>query len=89
VHARSGRALVYAGLGRYQEAECDFEQSLRDGPGNAWVHYNRGLMYHGRGNTAAAAASFRQALDSRDPSLPPRKRDRARAYLRRLEPVER
>jgi tetratricopeptide (TPR) repeat protein len=85
VHARSGRALVYAGLGRYEEAECDFGLCLKDGAGNAWVHYNRGLMYHGRDDASAATACFRQALECHDPALPPRKRDRARAYLQRAE----
>jgi tetratricopeptide (TPR) repeat protein len=84
VAARSGRALAYAGLGRYDEADRDFEQSIADCPANAWAHYNRGLTHHQRGNTAAAAESFRRALEASESPLSPRKRDRARAYLRRL-----
>lgn len=84
-HVLSGRGLAYAGLGRYQEANSDFDQCLRDAPQNAWVHYYMGLMHHGRGDMQSAADCFRQALGADDPALPPRKRDRAKAYLRRME----
>jgi len=82
-YAASGRALAKAGLGRFEEAAQDFEFSIRNCPANAWVHYNHGLMYHQLGKPEAAVVCFQLALDLREPSLPPRKRDRARGYIRR------
>jgi tetratricopeptide (TPR) repeat protein len=80
-----GRALANAGLGRQEEADEDFEASIALCPDNAWVHYYRGLVHHQRGDAAAAADCFRRALESAKPSLPPRKRERARGYLRRQD----
>ena len=80
-----GRALANAGLGRNEEADEDFEASMSLCPDNAWVHYYHGLVHHQRGDAAAAADCFRRALESTKPSLPPRKRERARGYLRRQE----
>jgi len=82
-YAYNGRAFALAGLGRLDDAMRDFDRSLRDAPQNAWVYYNRGLVFHHLGRNAEAAASFRQALEKTDPALPPLKRDRARGFLRR------
>ena len=82
-YALSGRALAYAGLGRFEEATRDFASSIHNCPANAWVHYNHGLMHHQLGKADAAVVCFQLALELREPSLPPRKRDRARGYIRR------
>jgi tetratricopeptide (TPR) repeat protein len=82
-YALSGRALARAGLGRFEEAVQDFESSIRNCPANAWVHYNHGLMCHQLGKTDEAVVCFQLALELREPALPPRKRDRARGYVRR------
>jgi tetratricopeptide (TPR) repeat protein len=84
-YAHSGRALARAGLGRFEEAARDFEASIRNCPANAWVHYNYGLMYHQLGKPEAAAVCFQLALDLREPPLTPRKRERARGYVRRFQ----
>ncbi|HPM79921.1 MAG TPA: tetratricopeptide repeat protein [Candidatus Anammoximicrobium sp.] len=83
-YAYNGRALALAGLGRLEEALRDFDRSLRDAPGNAWLHYNRGVVFHHLGRHREAAACFQQALDKTDPALPPKKRERARGFLRRF-----
>ena len=88
-YAQSGRALASAGLDRFEEAERDFASSIHESPLNAWVHYNRGLMQHQLGKTEAAVACFRLALELREPPLPPRKRDRAKGYIRRNQKAER
>ncbi len=82
-YALSGRALAYAGLERFEEAKADFLQSIRDCPENAWVHYNHGRVYDKLGEPAKAAYCFDLALVLDQPALPPRKRERARAYVER------
>lgn len=83
-YAYNGRALVLAGLRRLDEALRDFERSQQDAPDNAWLYYNRGLVFHHLGRHPEAAACFQQALDKTDPALPPKKRDRARGFLKRF-----
>lgn len=80
-YALNGRALAYAGLQRFGEAESDFEESIRLRPDNAWVHYNCGLVHRMRDELAAAAASFQRALELENPQLTKRKRERAWAFL--------
>ena len=82
-YAQSGRRIGFAGLGRFEEAAQDFESSIRNCSANAWVHYNHGLMHHQLGKAEKAVVCFQLALEFRGPSLPPRKRDRARGYIRR------
>lgn len=82
-YAYNGRALALAGLGRMAEALRDFDRSLQDCPDNAWLYYNRGLVFHHQGRNREAAACFQQALDKTDPALPPKKRERARGFLKR------
>ncbi|MBM4089166.1 MAG: tetratricopeptide repeat protein [Planctomycetes bacterium] len=80
-YALNGRALALTGLQRFEDAARDFEQSVQLCPDNAWVHYNRGLMYRTMGDLAQARECLVLALKSRDPALTPRKRERARASL--------
>jgi tetratricopeptide (TPR) repeat protein len=81
-----GRALTHAGLGHADAAERDFRDSVAGCPENAWVYYNQGLVYHQQGEDAQAAVCFRLALTLDNPRLPPRKRDRARAFVARHTP---
>ncbi len=81
-YALSGRGLARAGLQQFDDAQEDFEQSARLRPNNAWVHYNRGLVYRTLDELTRAAESFQHALESTDPPLPKRKRERAEAFLK-------
>ncbi len=79
----AGRALALAGVGRFDESVHDFELARQTAPNSVWTYYNQGLVLHTCGNTAAAVASFRQALEKREPRLPARKRERVHGFLRR------
>ncbi len=45
-------------------------------------------MHHQLGNPDAAVVCFQLALELREPALPPRKRDRARGYIRRYRKAD-
>ena len=57
-YALSGRALACAGLQRFDDAQKDFDESIRLRPDNAWVHYNQGLVYRMLDELEQAAESF-------------------------------
>ena len=62
-------------------------RSLELCPNNAWVHYNRGLLFYEQGHPRAAAESFQAAISCQQPALTPRKRKRARAFLARFQEI--
>ena len=45
-------------------------------------------MHHQLGNPDAAVVCFQLALELREPAIPPRKRDRARGYIRRYRKAD-
>ena len=77
-----GRALTHAGLGDGDAADRDFRESVAACPENAWVYYNQALVYYQQGEPTKAVVCFRLALALDNPRLPPRKRDRALAFIR-------
>jgi tetratricopeptide (TPR) repeat protein len=77
----NGRGRALAGLERYQEAEQEFAESLKLKPDNAWLHFNRGLMYIARQLPEKSTACFELALRVDSPKLPPCKRRRAEGFL--------
>ena len=79
----SGRALAHVGLGNQEAAQRDFEESIVNCPVNAWVHYNHELMYHHLGQSASTVRCFELALTVNEPVLPPYKRAKASAMLKR------
>lgn len=82
-YSLSARALAHAGLDEFESANSDFQRSVEIRPENAWVYYNQGLVYDRMGNPREAAVCFNLALALDNPQLPPRKRQRARAYVER------
>ncbi len=82
-YSLSGRALAHAGLDDFAKADADFQHSVDIRPENAWVYYNQGLVYDKMGNPREAAVCFNLALALDEPPLPPRKRQRAQAYVQR------
>ena len=85
-YARSGLGLAYGGLGRFDQALIEFDTSLRQAPGNAWVYFNRGLTYERMGQYRKALTEFEQALNYKSPPLTPVKRQAARQRLHRAQP---
>jgi tetratricopeptide (TPR) repeat protein len=81
----SGRGLARIGLGQYEEASRDLEESLRLCPENAWALYNLGLLREKQGNLKEATAALRRSLEAGKPPLPSVKRRRAKELLSRLE----
>jgi tetratricopeptide (TPR) repeat protein len=81
-----GKALT--GLGRIDAAEAAFQESLALRPGNAWLQFNRGLLYLTKEDRKSAAVCFEQALELTNPRLPPGKRARARGFLERMKGAE-
>ena len=81
-----GRALV--GLGRHREAEEAFDESLKLKPDNAWLHFNRGILYLDQKEPAQALVCFELALCVQSPKLPPGKRRRAAGFIKMIRGVE-
>ncbi len=59
--ARCQRGIAYTNLGRYQEADADFEEELHRYFDNAHAHYARGLSLYKQRDYEPAAVSFIQA----------------------------
>ncbi len=74
----NGKGRALAGLGRIEEAEECFSKSIQLKPDNAWLHFNRGLMYAETKQLAQALACFELALNMNSPKLSPAKRLRGR-----------
>jgi tetratricopeptide (TPR) repeat protein len=80
----SGRGRALAGLGRLDEAEEAFRESLKLRPDNAWLHFHRGMMYVEQKKLSQALACFELALCVESPKLPPGKRRRAAGFIKTL-----
>jgi tetratricopeptide (TPR) repeat protein len=80
----NGRGRALTGLGRLDEAERSFDESLALRPANAWLHFNRGLLYLERQQPEYALACFELALRVQSPKLTPRKRQRAQGFVDKM-----
>jgi len=82
--AMNGRGRALAGLSRFEEAEQAFTESLRLKPDNAWLHFNRGLMYLAQNNHSRAIECFELSLNVTSPKLTPAKRRRALGFIQTM-----
>ncbi len=57
-------AWVYYKKGVYSSALDLWQRAVKTSPGNASIHYHMGLTYAKMNNKAAAAASFKKALET-------------------------
>jgi tetratricopeptide (TPR) repeat protein len=83
-YSLSGLGKTLTGLVRYEEAEAAFRESLSIRPDNAWLHFNRGLLYLAKDDHRSAGFCFELALRLDNPRLSPRKRVRAEAFVAKL-----
>lgn len=80
----NGRAAAYAGLGDFERALSEFENSIMLCPQNAWVYYNRAEAYERRGRTAEALENYKLALTMKSPRLNALRRENAELKVKTL-----
>lgn len=83
--ALSSLARTLTALERWNEAESAFTECLRLGHNSPWFHYYHGLYFLARNDRDSAIRSFERALHITTRRLPPGKRTRARALIRKLQ----
>ena len=81
-HAHCGLGLAYVGQNDFELADQHFRNSIETNPENAWLQYNQGLMYVQQKDPEKAVVCFDLALQFAKPKLPPRKKQKAEAYLK-------
>jgi tetratricopeptide (TPR) repeat protein len=84
-YSLSGLGKALAGLGRLEEAELAFRESLALKPDNAWLHFNRGLLYLTKNEPREAGLCFELSLRLSNPKLSPRKSAKAQGFVDRLK----
>jgi tetratricopeptide (TPR) repeat protein len=82
----SGRGAAYAGLGKFEAAQKDFNEPLALCPRNAWVYYNIALACEWQGDIDTAVRNYTISLKMREPKLNESKRTAALARLAILRP---
>lgn len=82
--ALNGRAAAYAGLGEFDRALSEFENSILLCPQNAWVYYNRAGAYERRGQTTEAFDNYKLALTMKNPKLNALRRQKAGQKVKTL-----
>jgi tetratricopeptide (TPR) repeat protein len=75
------RALI--GADRLEEAQSALCESLELQPQNAWGYYNRALLHIAQKEEALACQDFQKSLEQTQPPLPPRKKAKATAYIKK------
>ncbi|MCU0707007.1 MAG: tetratricopeptide repeat protein [Pirellula sp.] len=83
-YALNGRSLTLAGMGRDQESERDFGESVSLCPTNPWVYYHRGIRMFQRKERKEARILLELALEFDHPPLSKRKKQRASMALSQL-----
>jgi tetratricopeptide (TPR) repeat protein len=65
----NGRAVAHAGLGDFERAMAEFDRSISLCPENAWVYFNRAMVYERKGDLAKAVADYKTSLQKSVPKL--------------------
>ena len=81
----SGRALAHAGLGDFERALSEFDRSIFLCPDNAFVYFNRAMVYENQGRLADAVADYKTSLQKNTPKLTALKRKYAEVKVRTIE----
>ncbi|MBV9869677.1 MAG: hypothetical protein JO214_03550 [Frankiaceae bacterium] len=80
-YARAAHAYALYMLGNTGEGESEFSEAEQITPGNAWLHWLRGLAAERMGDTRGAAERFSRSLVENAPPLNSAKRVYALRYL--------
>jgi tetratricopeptide (TPR) repeat protein len=82
---RNGRAVAFAYLGKTRDAMNEFETSVRLGPDNAWVYFNRARVHESCGDKTRSISDYRTSLGKTQPPLSPRQKEQAHQKIWELE----
>lgn len=61
--AACGLGMTYSGLGRYDDAEKEFQRAMRLNPNDVCAYAQSGTMYYDRGKYQQAIAAFKRAIE--------------------------
>jgi predicted Zn-dependent protease len=67
-----------------EEAQKALDESHELQPENAWLFYFRALLHIAQKEEKLACQDFQLALVSNQPPIPPRKKAKAEAYIKRF-----
>lgn len=84
-YSLSGLGKSLTGLGRLDEAESAFRKSLSLEPENAWLQFNRGLLFIAKNEPQHARICFELSLQLTKPALSPRKKAKAQGFVDRMK----
>ncbi|MFM8213433.1 MAG: hypothetical protein ACKN82_02125, partial [Pirellula sp.] len=69
---------------RLDEAQKALDESHDLQPENAWLFYFRALLHIARKQEKLACQDFKKAIDLNQPPIPPRKKSKAQAFIKRF-----
>ncbi len=81
----NGRAVAHAGLGDFERSMAEFDRSISLCPENAWVYFNRAMVYEKKGCLAKAKSDYTLSLQKTMPKLSVLKRKYAEFKVRTIE----
>jgi type IV pilus biogenesis/stability protein PilW len=83
-YAYNNRGFAYGNLEKYDQALHDFERAITLNRDNAWIFYNRALIYLKMGKNAMAITDLELSLQLENPPLDGQRRARAEELVKQL-----
>lgn len=80
----NGRAVAHAGLGDFERAMAEFDRSISLCPDNAWVYFNRAMVYENKGQLEKAKSDYALSLQKNMPKLSVLKRKYAEVKIKTI-----
>jgi tetratricopeptide (TPR) repeat protein len=80
----NGRAVAHAGLGDFERAMAEFDRSISLCPDNAWVYFNRAMIYENKGQLEKAKSDYELSLQKNMPKLSVLKRKYAEVKIKTI-----
>lgn len=80
----NGRAVAHAGLGDFERAMAEFDRSISLCPDNAWVYFNRAMVYETKGELEKAKSDYTLSLQKNMPKLSLLKRKYAEVKIKTI-----